>query len=135
MRFESGKSSGEQKQAMRFESKVGAKFKINGKEVSEDEFWNSKENGTHQYYFSNGQIEFEQNYLNSKPHGLQRYWYSNGQMEYEHNYLLGQLHGLHRGWKINGQVAYEVIFVNGINRNDLKDNKLAQIVIFGRVIE
>lgn len=85
-------------------------YKINNREVSNKEFFSSKEDGVHQAYI-NGILWYEFNYLNGQRHGLQREWYEDGTLQYE--------------W----------IFVNGTARTkEFANNRLAQVVIFGKVI-
>ena len=107
------------------------RYTINDREVSEEEWDSSLEDGVYRTY-DNGQVVSEFLYKGGKKHGVVRHWYGNGQIEREHPYRDGKHHGTSKEWDYEGNLTYEHIYYNG--KRVPVNNELVRAVLFGEIV-
>lgn len=78
-------------------------YYFNGNIYSKGLIKNHKENGTWEYWHSNGVKAREGEFIDGKPKGIHKYWYENGQLRGIGNWKSGVYDGKWEVYKENGE--------------------------------
>lgn len=91
----------------------------NGNLWTKGNFTNGKEDGFHQWWFTEGgQKMTEGTYSNGKENGIHRWWDENGQLILEESYKLGKKDGLWRTFHENGVLYCKIFYSDDVIIDD-----------------